>query len=287
MANNRPGGDNVGQMNAQLLILVDDLAAQGNLATEHGLAVHIRTPGKSVLFDTGATEGPLIENAEILGVDLSRLDAAVISHGHYDHTGGLAAVLRIRSGLPVYAHPAAFSRRWANHPGRPMQDISCPHSVEALSQARASFQFVKAPQMLEDWLVLSGPIGGPRSGAQVFAVRRSDDIVVDGFGDEIFALIRGKVGWAVLTGCCHRGLRNTLRAAKFLAHDGKITAVIGGLHLGSASEDELTEAVELIEQAGTPDLYLCHCTGERAVNYLAEALPDRVHPVAAGDKVLL
>ncbi len=274
-------------MNAELLILVDNLAAYGNLATEHGLAVHIRTPGKSVLFDTGATGGPLIKNAETLGVDLSRLDAAVISHGHYDHTGGLRAVLRIRPGLPVYAHPAAFCRRWANHPGRPMQDVSCPHSVAALSQGGASLQFVKAPQMLEDWLVLSGPIGGPRSGPQVFAVRRSDDIVVDGFGDEIFALIRGEVGWAVLTGCCHRGLRNTLRAAKFLTHDGKITAVIGGLHLGSASEDELTEAVELIEQAGTPDLYLCHCTGERAVDYLAEALPDRVHPVAAGDKVLL
>jgi len=269
-------------MAVELLVLVDNHAGSEDLLAEHGLAVVLSAGGRQILFDASASGQTVCHNAERLGVDLGAIDAAIISHGHYDHTGGLDAVVARRPGLPIYAHPGAFSRRWSGHSGQPMRDISCPHTVEKLCDRGAVFHAVRAPEMLAEWLVLSGPVGGPPPPRQPFVVRKADEIVVDAFEDELFCLLRGESGWVVLTGCCHRGLANTLRAARFLAHDEPIAAVIGGLHLGDAADAELEQVVGLLDRYGRPTVYTCHCTGERAAAFLAERLGEKVQPVQAG-----
>jgi 7,8-dihydropterin-6-yl-methyl-4-(beta-D-ribofuranosyl)aminobenzene 5'-phosphate synthase len=272
-------------MSVELTVLVDNHSQSPDLLTEHGLSILIRGPDLTVLFDAGATGQALKRNAEALSVDLAATDATVVSHGHYDHTGGLAAAVERRSGLDLYAHPGAFVRRWAEKPGQSLQDVSCPHSLEKLTRAGADFHPVLAPERLASWLLLSGPVGGPRWGPDTFLVHKGDDMVADGFEDEIFCLIRGDRGWTVLTGCCHRGLKNILRAAKFLAHDEPIVGIVGGVHLRNAPPEELLEVVELLKSHGQPELYACHCTGEDAIHFLQHRLGDRVHAISAGSRM--
>ena len=274
-------------MSVEILILVDNVASGEALRAEHGLSLMVSGPARRVLFDAGATPETLLANAKALGVDLSILDEAVISHGHYDHTGGLAEVVRLRPGLKVYVHAGAFNRRWSDKPGKPLRDISCPHSIERLYQSGAVFHSVAHPERLAGWLVVSGPIDGPRCGREAFVVRKGGEMVADGFEDEIFLLAKGERGWVVVTGCCHRGLENTLRAAKSLARNQPVVAVVGGLHLRNASGSELAETVDLLDRQGIEDVYPCHCTGDKATAFLAEKLPGHVHPVSVGSRIVL
>lgn len=120
-----------------------------------------------------------------------------------------------------------------------------------------------------------------------FVVRKGDQMVLDAFEDEIFCLVRGDRGWVVISGCCHRGVRNMLRAAKFLAHDEPIAAIVGGLHLGNADASQLQDVCELLESYGSPELYPCHCTGKDAVQFLQARFGEKVNPVAAGSRITI
>ena len=273
-------------MSVEIVILVDNAAGSDALRTEHGLSILVSGPGRKVLFDAGASPEVLLANAESLGVDLSSVDAVVVSHGHSDHTGGLAAVAQKRPGLNVYVHQAAFSRRWVDRPGEPLRDVSCPHTVERLCQAGATFRAVSAPEQLDSWLLVSGPIGGPKHGRDVFVVRKAGEMVVDGFEDEMCLMARGQAGWALLTGCCHRGLKNTLRLARFLARGEPLVGLIGGLHLRKAGDEELDETIELLRQYDVQGVYPCHCTGDQATQTIRSRLPGQIHPVAAGSRVV-
>ncbi|HOF18369.1 MAG TPA: MBL fold metallo-hydrolase [Phycisphaerae bacterium] len=275
-------------MSVALTILVDNHSADAALKAEHGLSLLLSSPTRRVLYDAGATAETLLHNAAQLGVPLESVDAVILSHGHYDHTGGLEAVVRCRRGMHVYAHPDAFARRWAEKPGETLRDISCPHHLRKLCELGAVIHAVKAPEKLDGWLVLSGPIGGPPAGPAHFVVRRGDQMCRDGFEDELFAMVRGRSGWAVVSGCCHRGVRNTLKAARFLAKGEPIVAFVGGLHLGSATDEEIDEAAAALEAASgdTPlDLYPLHCTGQKAVEAFRKRFGERVHPAAGGTKI--
>jgi len=269
-------------MSLALRILVDNEAPEP-LRQEHGLSVLVSRGGRDVLFDTAASPEALLGNADAMDVDLTKLDAAIVSHGHYDHTGALAAVADAAKGLRVYAHPSAFLRRWADKPGRPLKDISCPHPIEKLVSLGATVHNVEAPEVLAEGMLLSGPIGGPSQHAcERFVIRKGGQILVDRFEDETVMLVRGRDGWVVITGCCHRGLRNTLRLAKFLARGEPLAAIVGGLHLRNADEAALAEAASALADFGRPAVYPCHCTGAEATAFLVDKLGKKVHPVRAG-----
>ncbi|MFW6066444.1 MAG: MBL fold metallo-hydrolase [Planctomycetota bacterium] len=274
-------------MSVELLILVDNSAEDESLRAEHGLAVLVSGLGAMYLFDTAATADVLMDNCRWLGVDLSAVDGVAVSHGHYDHTGGLGEVVRMRDQTPLYAHPRAFSRRWSDRSGQPLKDISCPFALEELCAEGAVLHAVRAPELVEDWALLSGPIGGQMPAGESFVVRRDDEIVPDTFEDELCLLLRGTRGWVVLTGCCHRGLENTLRTARFLTHNEPLQAVVGGLHLRSATDEQLQHTADVLEAYDGPDLYCGHCTGRRATEFFSGKFPGKVHPIGVGQHVCL
>jgi 7,8-dihydropterin-6-yl-methyl-4-(beta-D-ribofuranosyl)aminobenzene 5'-phosphate synthase len=136
-------------------------------------------------------------------------------------------------------------------------------------------------------MLLSGPIGGNHQCRDIFVVRRGDDMIVDGFEDELCLLLRGEDGWTVVTGCCHRGIRNTLRAAKFLTHNEPIVRLLGGLHLRGANEQELMDVVEQFQSLAMKEICPGHCTGEKEIAFLSEKLPGRVKPLKSGEIIVV
>ena len=270
-----------------LTVIVDNARTEGGLLSEHGLSVGIRLGQRSFIFDTSATPQALRANAELLSLDLASVEAVIISHGHPGHTGGLTALLAARPGLKVHASPAAFAHRWSDRPDRPMREISWHSGPDALASHGAVFCPVTDPGMLADGLLVSGPIGGRQGHADRYVIQQGDSLAADVFRDELFLMVRGAAGWAVLVGCCHRGLRNTLRLASFLAHGEPIQMVLGGLHLSGAGEGRLAEAAASLEEIGPEAIHPCHCTGSDGIRYLTERLPGKVHPLHCGMQLSL
>jgi 7,8-dihydropterin-6-yl-methyl-4-(beta-D-ribofuranosyl)aminobenzene 5'-phosphate synthase len=262
---------------------MDNAAAPG-LAGEHGLALWIEAHGRRVIFDTGQSAA-CVENAQTLHVPLTTADALVLSHGHYDHTGGVARVLACAPQVPVYAHPSVTQPRFSMHAGV-AKDLRMPASarraIAGLSPAQ--FHAVTAPLMLADGLGLTGPI--PRTttfedvGGPFFldAAGTQPDMIED----DLALWIATPVGVVVCCGCCHAGLINTLQYICRVTHTTRIAAIIGGLHLVNANNERLAATMAALQTYNPAAIVPLHCTGAAAVAALQAARPGRVTPGYAG-----
>ena len=265
----------------RLTVLVENTCRTGGLAAEHGLALLLETERGTVLFDTGATPTALAANAAALGVDLARVSAVVLSHGHYDHTGGLPAALAAAPSARVYCHWRCTAPRWGQRWGI-RKSIGMPaESRRALESAVR--EPVAGPVLLPEGVLLSGPIPGPPAAAQEGFLADSDGgPQPDDFADEMFLLARPPSGWLLATGCCHRGLVNTLAYARRLNNGEAVAVVIGGLHLKRVSRGVLEAVAVALDAAGTREVWAGHCTGNKAISHLAERRHGRVGTIGAG-----
>lgn len=267
--------------------LVEDTAPpESGFRAEHGIAWHIETPQGRVLFDTGASGDVLLHNAAQLGVNLSQIDALVLSHAHYDHTGGLAAVQeRAPSNLPLYASPDLFRPRYKIAGDGGATFIGIAHSRADLA-ARCDLRLDAEPVEVLPGLWTTGEITD-----RYTFIGGSDHLVVPGNGDEwqpdpyrddLSLVLRVAGGIVVLLGCGHAGILNILRHVK-QRFELPILAVAGGTHLTSATPAMLGQAIdELRAHYDAPRLYPNHCTGARAFDALRAAFGERVQPCPAG-----
>ena len=268
---------------AKLQILVDN-RAEGGLEKEHGLSMWIEVDGRKILFDTGT--GKILEsNARKLGIDVHSADHLVLSHGHYDHTGGVSHFLQHTRQSHVYSHPGAVMPRYAIRNGS-ATPIHMPHdSIAAMNKlSERRLHWLQEPLDLSEHVGLTGPIprkmsfedtGGP------FYLdpegKRPDPI-----DDDMALWIRTKKGLVVVTGCCHAGLVNTLDTIFHLNNGIKICALVGGFHLMGAAPLRLQLTMQALKLFDIDLLVPCHCTGQGAVELLKKTFDIRVSPGAAG-----
>ncbi|MDX9719746.1 MAG: MBL fold metallo-hydrolase [Myxococcota bacterium] len=248
------------------------------LGTEHGFAVWVEFGGRCLLFDTGQG-GVLAENLAALGLSASALDGVLLSHGHYDHAGGLPWVMQQAPQAELYLHPAAVSARYAVRPTG-VKSIGMPQAArETVASLPASrLHRVSTPLRLGAAMGLTGSI--PRrealetTGGPFFLDeqgREPDPIV-----DDLALWIRSSRGLVVLLGCGHSGVLNSIDEAMRQSCAESVYAVIGGFHLNAASEARLQRTVEGLRAWDPALLVPCHCTGEEATAYLAAQLGERV-----------
>lgn len=244
------------------------------LLGEHGFAALVERDGEKVLFDTGQGLA-LFQNAETLGIDLASVNKVVLSHGHNDHTGGLAGLLELGGKPDIYAHPDIFMSRYWEADGGSKEEIGIPHSKSYYEKLGARFRLSRKSQEVAEGIVTTGEVKRAtpfeKGDASLF---RSPE---DGGGkddqpDDLSLVVDGKDGLIVLLGCAHAGLVNILNHVQKMSPGRKIKTVMGGTHLGFSSEEQLTGTIEAVTDMGVDQVGASHCTGLAGASRLREAL---------------
>lgn len=268
----------------RLTTVVDNRADRVGLLAEHGLAVFVEADDSRILFDTGQGKA-LTHNARELGITFDRLDAIVLSHGHYDHTGALAEVLEQAPGAAIYVHPAAVEPKYARNASPPHRYVGIPPAaVRALDGASRRIVWTRTPQTIVPGAVVTGEIprrttfedtGGPFFGD---APCETEDSLPD---DQ--ALVLDTVsGLVVLLGCAHSGVVNTLERVAEITNRRDVHAVIGGMHLRSATVDRLRSTSDALEAFGVTLIAPSHCSGADAVAFFGPRFGPRLRECTAG-----
>ncbi|MBN2333383.1 MAG: MBL fold metallo-hydrolase [Deltaproteobacteria bacterium] len=246
---------------------------------EHGFACHIETDHGTYLFDTGQGLG-IIQNATVLQKNLQTIDSIMISHGHYDHTGGLPAVLQRRGPVDVYGHPEMFLERFWGAEGEHQRFIGIPYQRSYLESLGAHFVLNREMVEVGPSIYLTGEI--PRQTAfetgddnMTAFTSTGEKLHPDPLRDDLSLVIDSDKGLILVLGCAHAGMVNIINHVLQQLGRERIYAVLGGTHLGFSSTDQFEATIKVLEHYQIERLGVSHCTGLEKAAQIYSRLPER------------
>ena len=266
----------------RLICVIDNRAGGRGTWAEHGLCYWIQTGSGNLLWDTGSSGVLLEHNLDKLDLDPATLDLVALSHAHYDHTGGLDRLLELHPGLTIHAHRDIFVERLSRRDDQ-LLAIGLADREKAL-RAKTRFELADEATTLLRGVRTTGGIHQrpyPQGTSSHLLMRRGGALQPDDHSDDMSLVLQVDGGIVLLCGCCHAGLRNTLLTVRE-QYEAPLLAIVGGTHLGRATEGELQAIIECLEREGRPRLYLNHCTGEKALRWLWRAFGERAKPCPTG-----
>lgn len=254
------------------------------LMAEHGFSALVERGGERILFDTGKGAA-LPHNARALGADLKGLDCVILSHGHYDHTGGLLYVAQCNPRLEVIAHPTALESHMVKGVDqRKAKEIGIPFRMDDIQANGARFTLVREFQEIREGVWFTGEV--PRRLAvgsdSRLCVCQGGELVPDPMEDDASVVILSPHGPILLLGCAHSGVVNILELVKQKMAIDRIHAVIGGTHLGFSSNDQTAAFIEAVEACRVQCIATAHCTGPGPTAMLRAHFGRRFSEACAG-----
>ena len=272
----------------KLTVLCGNRVENPRLMGEQGLSILVETIDGKILFDTGQT-GVFLNNAINLGINLSDLKAVFLSHGHYDHTGGLKELAAQIRPLKVFCHPNLFNKKF-NIIDEEKVDIGVPWEKAELENLGVQFNLkTRAKELLPDvWI--SGEI--PRLNYyeridESYQEQVLESFIHDELHDDMALIIHTIKGLVILLGCSHSGPINTIKHAMRILKANRIHAIIGGMHLKRASEEKIEKILENLIKLQPDYLIPLHCCGFRAIDRFFRVFKDRVLLFNVGDTFIM
>jgi 7,8-dihydropterin-6-yl-methyl-4-(beta-D-ribofuranosyl)aminobenzene 5'-phosphate synthase len=249
------------------------------LLGEWGLSVLVETDTANILMDAGQSLSA-VHNASVMGIDLSKVDKIVLSHGHSDHTGGLQNILRqMRKKVEVIAHPDVWAAKYSGQREDKRKDIGMPFLLKDLESLGASFKLSREPVRITDNIMTTGEVPMVTDFEQItpnrFYVKGKSGWQSDELLDDMALIINTKSGLVVVLGCGHRGVINTLYHSQKLTGRKEIRMVIGGCHLINASSERVRMTIAALEELDVQKVGVSHCTGLPASAMMAQELGER------------
>lgn len=270
----------------KIKVLAEDTSSSPSFRNEHGLSIHIETGDNKILFDTGASD-LFLENAKKLNVNVKDVDFAVISHGHYDHGGGLKAFLNENEKAKVYIGGKAFEKHFSRRSDK-LTGIGLDGSL--ISNGRIILTDEIWP-VNENALLFSRVTGSEccSSCNRSLCVDKGGVITQDDFEHEQNLVVAENGKTILIAGCAHKGIVNIIKSLAALSY-GKPDYVIGGFHLYDYSERKsedpsvVAQIGEFLKGTGSM-FYTCHCTGPEAYRRLKLVMGDQIQYLSAGTAV--
>lgn len=253
---------------------------------EHGLAIFMETDRGNYLLDTGQGK-TIVNNAQVLGLDLRTIRGIIISHHHWDHTGGLVPVLDLKGAVDIYAHPDFFKESYSVSEDK-VRYIGVPYPRPLLEAKGATFKFSREFHQIEPGLWLTGEV--PRRtdyerGDQKQMLKSGGGFVKDDLRDDQSVIVETEKGLFIVLGCCHSGIINTLEYIMEKMGRRPIHAVIGGTHLGPVSDEQRGKSIDALKAFDIERIGVSHCTGLKTASLLARAFGDRFFFCNVGEAV--
>lgn len=238
----------------KIITLIENQVNKAGLLAEHGLCLYIDSGTKKILFDTGQTD-TFIKNAEKLGVNLSEVDTVVISHGHYNHMGGLPAFLKLNKKAKVLIKKEALNHKFSAG----SNSLEPPIDIEMY---RDRIQYVSKPTEIDRGIFIMPEIPirySTDTNFQNCKVKIGEEMVDDEFPDELFLTVIRKNKLSILSSCSHRGITNIIQEAKehFIL---PVKLILGGFHFKEFAAEQYVNITYYLNQIEPETIGICHCT---------------------------
>ncbi|PLY12680.1 MAG: hypothetical protein C0624_00480 [Desulfuromonas sp.] len=267
----------------KLTVIADNHTNREDLTTQHGLSIWIEHAGKKIVFDTGS-DSSWLANAKTLGLDPLEADMLFLSHGHWDHGGGVPALLEAGWRGTLVAHREAWRDKRAVAGGEAERNTGLSWQRFIVERHGAKVEAIDESRQLFSGAWTTGRIPGdhpvpaaPGLQAHIDGVWQAED-----FRDEQTLVLETSKGLVVVTGCCHRGVRNTLETVRKMTGRNDIFALIGGLHQKDEPRDRCQELAQWLRDSGLQRVWANHCTGLHPFAQMQEVLGDDLVWAKAG-----
>lgn len=266
----------------KLTILAENKVRKSNLLAEHGLSIWIELDDKFFLFDAGQSD-VYLTNAYKLGIDVTCADSIILSHGHYDHGGGLL-YFPSKTAAKLIAHPSAFKRKVSRQDNGQLAFAGLPKNLPSWPDLQFNSSICQIHDTAYAVTGIETDTGYKKSAENMF-IQENGQIYPDPMIDEQVMVIARNYGLVVILGCSHPGVINCLLHIKRKFPGHKINTVIGGMHLSNKNDNELVQIIDMFRELEISRLLPLHCTGLNASCQMKAMLEDKVFLHQTGDQI--